>query len=598
MRKRVLIAGVAFAAAVCPAIHSLAAEAVTPLAVDAAKSPKAAQAPGADLRVPPAVNRGRAWHIYKTEWSAADEAGFSAFVRAIGESSCLTLDDCLSGPQNPYRDTDPAHHWNGDCADMAYFLRGYYAWKNGLPFAYERAVRTVAGKGEDARYSSEGNIILSRREALTPASGKPVDAPSYLTRMMGEVSTAMFRVHPTKLRNASYNDFYPIEIDRAYVRAGAIAYDIYGHAGIIYDVLDDGRVQIVASHPDHSVSRSLYGANFLRAKPDLGGGLKGWRPIRVEGATRQKNGAYTGGKIVAPVNADISGFSIEQYYGNVPHPSGEWSLGEFQFRNMTLGYYDYVRRRLAAPDFAYNPVDELRHGMQTNCQHIKERKVAVDRARDAGLDRRPHPKKLPPNIYGTNGEWEEFSTPSRDARLKINFIELRREIQTLVEKLHAGDASVRYDGADLPGDLLTAYREEANACQIIYRRSDDTRVRLDYDQIAQRLFELSFDPFNCVERRWGASGTELESCTDGKTKTAWYAAERFLRYQAERTYDVRMDFTLDALKPPMLAPPEKGGLGVDAPADVDLKGYLEDLAHRRAKPEIEAGAAPRTGAAG
>jgi hypothetical protein len=92
-----------------------------------------------------------------------------------------------------------------------------------------------------------------------------------------------------------------------------------------------------------------------------------------------------------------------------------------------------------------------------------------------------------------------------------------------------------------------------------------------------RLWEMSFDPYHCPERRWGAAGAELETCTDDENKTAWYNAQRYLRYQAERTYDVRMDFALHELKPPYLAPPEKGGLGVESPADHDIRKYLLTL---------------------
>ena len=42
-------------------------------------------------------------------------------------------------------------------------------------------------------------------------------------------------------------------------------------------------------------------------------------------------------------------------------------------------------------------------------------------------------------------------------------------------------------------------------------------------------------------------------------------------------YDVRMDFAVDELQPPMLAGPQNGGLGVEAPADADLRGYLARL---------------------
>ena len=30
--------------------------------------------------------------------------------------------------------------FNADCADLPYMLRAYFAWKNGLPFAYSAPV--------------------------------------------------------------------------------------------------------------------------------------------------------------------------------------------------------------------------------------------------------------------------------------------------------------------------------------------------------------------------------------------------------------------------------------------------------------------------
>ena len=532
-------------------------------------------APGtaAAATIPPPVNTGAEWRIIKDSWSADDEAGYAAFVQAIGRSNCMSLEECLSDPANPYRFTD--HRvYHGDCADMAYILRAYYAWKNGLPFSYQNAMRTADGSGDDIRYSSAGNIVASRRSAIGSA---PISAPAFIARIGGEVSTAMFRTDPRKGGGRTYDDFYPIEISREAVRPGVIAYDIYGHVGIVYDILDDGRILLVASHPDNTVTRTTYGPNFMRAKPALGAGLKAWRPIRLQGAKNASDGLLHGGRIRAEANENLPHFSLEQFYGNKPHPSDEWHYGEFVYSGRTLSYYDYVRRKLAAPGFAYNPVDELRHGLQSICGEIRDRNVAVSLATDARVYLQPHPKRLPPNIYGTYGAWEEYSTPSRDARLKVSFIELRREVQTLVEHYRENDPSIRYDGTNLPGDLWAAYKEEKNACTIIYRRSDDTRVRLNLGHILERLWDLSFDPYNCPERRWGASGAELETCTDNVEKTRWYNAQRFLRFQAERTYDVRMDFTVDQLQPPMTAKPEEGGLGVDAPADADLRAYLERL---------------------
>ena len=46
----------------------------------------------------------------------------------------------------------------------------------------------------------------------------------------------------------------------------------------------------------------------------------------------------------------------------------------------------------------------------------------------AGIHKRPQPDRLPNNIYGTDGDWETYSTPSHDARLKTAFKELRDEV--------------------------------------------------------------------------------------------------------------------------------------------------------------------------
>ncbi|MEL7487993.1 MAG: hypothetical protein AAGJ87_12350, partial [Pseudomonadota bacterium] len=464
--------------------------------------------------------------------------------------------------------------WSGDCADMAYILRAYYAWKNGLPFSYQNVMRTADGAREDTRYSKNGNVVAARRRAV---SGAPISAPGFVARIGGEVSTAMFRTHPEKGGGPFYDDFYPVEITREAVRPGVIAYDIFGHVGIVYDVTEDGRILIVASHPDNSVTRTVYGPNFMRSKPSLGAGLKAWRPIRLDGAKKTDDGFYVGGKVKAASNTEIADYSLEQYFGNVPHPSGVWHYGEFNFNGRTLRYYDYVRRRLAAPDFAYDPVQELRHGLKSLCTDVKARKVAVQRATNAGVHRQPHPKRLPENIYGTYGVWENYSTPSRDARLKVGFIELRRTVQDLIEREAADDPAIAYDGDNLPEDLLEAFDEEAFGCRISYWRSDGMRVRLTLANVMDRLWDLSFDPYHCPERRWGARGVELQSCTDDADKNRWYNAQRFLRNQAQRTYDVRMSFTVDELKPPMMATAAQGGLGVEKPADADIRAYLRSL---------------------
>ena len=238
----------------------------------------------------------------------------------------------------------------------------------------------------------------------------------------------------------------------------------------------------------------------------------------------------------------------------------------------TLDYYDYVRAKLAGGQLLFDPVKEIREMTSSICSNLYYRTAAVDLARRAGMAQKSEPKRLPFNIYGTDGDWEMYSTPSRDARLKTAFKALRDAAQRFVEMKQRGDTRhLSYSGDDLTGDMLAAYERETAKCPITYTRSDGSTTTLSYEEARRRLFAMSFDPYQCPELRWGASGDELSTCQDDTLKRDWYGAEQNLRNQIERTYDARMDFTLDELRIPGL------GKGVPAPPDTDVAGYLQSV---------------------
>jgi hypothetical protein len=120
---------------------------------------------------------------------------------------------------------------------------------------------------------------------------------------------------------------------------------------------------------------------------------------------------------------------------------------------------------------------------------------------------------------------------------------------------------------------LGVYDRAASVCSIGYQRSDGSHVQFGYEEARRRLFAISFDPYHCVERRWGAQGAELASCRDSTLKRRWYDAEQNLRNQIDRTYEARMDFSLSELE--ARAP----GSGPAAPPDTDTRAYLL-AAHR------------------
>jgi hypothetical protein len=391
---------------------------------------------------------------------------------------------------------------------------------------------------------------------------------------MDAISSAHYR-YPPRQTGTVLPDHYPVALTRQSIKPGTIIYDPNGHVAVVYKVGADGRIHYIDTHPDNSLTRGVYGRAFTRSSPGMGAGFKRWRPVTLVGATQGSDGHFEGGTIKLAADASIADWSEEQFFGTESTKPRAWSAGKFVLEGETLDYYEYVRKRLAGAGFKYNPVAETRAMVRSLCEDAKYRVDAVDIAIKAGLHLRPQPSRFPKNIYGTEGDWETYSTPSRDARLKTAFKELRDEVARFLELAQKDPAKLDYSGDNLREDVRRGYREEAEACAISYTKSDGAKVDLTFEELRRRLFRLSFDPYHCPERRWGASDpAELQSCPDGTEKRAWYEAEQRLRNQINRTYDTPMDFTLADL--------QRGaaGSGVDEPPGVSVLDLLTEQASR------------------
>jgi hypothetical protein len=485
------------------------------------------------------------------DWSPSLDKKFSEFIQTIGESKCRSLDACLKSPvSNPYyaARTPKDHTFDADCAYYPYALRMYFAWMEGLPFDYVSKVAPADPAHEtqpDIRYTVFGNKPAGRR---TIGKGVTTDALQEFKLLRAAISTATYRMHYREI-----SDFYPPIVSQAEIRPGTAVYDPSGHAAIVFKIEADGRIRMMDAHPDNSVTRITFDQKFIRSNPVHGGGIKNWRPELNLGPTDK-----------------LTGFSAEQY-------SKVFHLGK-----EAVSFYDFVRAQMAGGLLSFTPVTELKNMMLEACSNVHDREAAVNSALASGVQNERHPDRLPTNIYGTSGDWESNSSPSRDARLKVAFVEIRSEMERFLTMYRQKSPRIVYQptqskyspqcsaGANdclLAASLMSSYEEAVKdpSCIFQYTNGNGAVKKLSYTDIVGRLFKLSFDPYHCVESRWGAATKdEASSCRDDSNKAAWYAAEQNLRNQTDRTYDARMD--ADLAHTPQLGTPK-------AP-EVDLWGYL------------------------
>ncbi|WP_413288338.1 hypothetical protein [Bdellovibrio sp. HCB337] len=523
------------------------------------------------------------WKIMRPEWTGQDEENFSRFVTHIGDSIskglCATVSDCFKNPQvNPYASTDPQGlRLFADCADFPYFVRGYFAWRNQLPFGYVSSLEPIQNPtGEptkDIRYSQFGNVVKGRHSVVPkkPRLGRPRYPNAieiFNDSLPGRISSGTFRVSYSGMdADGLYSDFYPVRVTRDAIRPGTVLYDPNGHIAIIYKITKDGRVYYIDAHPDNSLTTGLYNSRFMRSYPGHGAGFKNWRPLRLVDATwGGDDSGYYGGRLIGAKDAQLPMYSTEQYYGTSANP--DWRQAQFQFQGQTLDYYVWVRNRLADGPLVENPIDDVKIMAMEICKSVQERSVAVQVAVDAGIHLQEHPFRLPNNIYGASGDWETYATPARDARLKMAFKELRDYVEEALQHHRAHDGKVDYRGANLAADMLAAYQQTSSSCRISYKNSGGQSVSMNLEQARARIYDVSFDPYHCPELRWGAKGNELNTCADDATKRAWYDREKWLRFQHERDTNAYHGYTLDELTGP------RPGAGVPAGQDLDIVAFL------------------------
>ncbi|NLM16910.1 MAG: hypothetical protein GX221_04265 [Candidatus Riflebacteria bacterium] len=471
------------------------------------------------------VSYGQAWEIKKNMWSVQDEEIYGNFVTSFCDSKHNNLTEFIRDKTaNPlYTEEDKKFSLKADCADLPYVIRAYVAYKLRLPFSHVHGLRS-SEKG-DERYRA-GNRPAGFK------SHNSYSSPQHLFNAVRIVNSGYYRM----ASGVENSDFYPVKVHFKSIKPGTVYYDPDGHVAIVGKVERNGRIRLIDGHPDLTVSKPWFGKKFARGSSKYGGGFKNWRPIQV----------IKDGEISRSSNRNISDFSATEQYQksfNLPNQSG-------------VSYYDYIKGKLSQDNTQWDPVSDLIFMFMDIYEDIAYRAMAVDVAIAAKIDKRPHPGILPKNIYGTDGVWEAYSTPSRDARLKVAFKEMYD-----VARSYIGSAKELYGKAyslKLAEVFLAVYNDYGFNLGITYTNSVGESVWLSFDEVRARLFDLSFDPYHSIELRWGAKGKELASGKDSDVKKSFYKAQYRLRNNMERVYGVETPLTM----------------GPERPADIDLRSWL------------------------
>lgn len=508
-----------------------------------------------------------AWRIVSPRWTAEDEAGFSDFVRAIGRSNCRTIESCIVSPANPFYGTDPGpelYKFWSDCADWPYFLRSYYAWKNGLPFMFSAGMQAVPlspeqqklvdeGKEKaqtDIRYSTNGNRPLKQIRVPNPKGGTNFFEVQDVVQ--NSIATSSLRVDP----RANFGDTYTPAVRRGAIRPGTIVYDPSGHTGVVYDITEDGQVMVFDAYSDKksvSVRRPYSSDYYKRSKISHGGWFQNFRPLVIDGAQfDRRTGFYVGGTLRALTNAEIADYSTEMFGNTTTNDGKSAYLVETETgMKVTTSFQEFLRRRMYRGEYKLDVIGEFKNKMTAICEDFTARAQGVQEATTKGVAAQPHADTLPNTIYGGQGAWEVYSTPGGDVRRRSTVTTALNAAKELKHMIDTRNKDYVYNGTNLKADLIAIARKTLRTCTMTYTNTAGEPVTLTLEEMLRRTPLMSFSPWHCIELRWGASSAqELRSCPDinNSTKMRWYRAQQPLRNQVNRDTSIFTGYTLEELE--------------------------------------------------
>ena len=155
--------------------------------------------------------------------------------------------------------------------------------------------------------------------------------------------------------------------------------------------------------------------------------------------------------------------------------------------------------------------------------------------------------------------------------MREGFAEFYSHMAAMIDLWVKRDPRIVYDGTDLRADLLAAYDAQANACDLTYLNTAKRPAPMTLADVAPRVYAMSYDPYDCIELRWGAQGVERDSCTQSEKKLRWYSAQQRFRQMPGRDFFAGYD--LEDLE-------RKAAKPMKPPPPVDVRALIENMPYQ------------------
>jgi hypothetical protein len=485
---------------------------------------------------------GSVWPI-RNNWNRASEDLFSAWIaklfdapldqepswkawhEVLRDRSRNILFDYLGlGEDNVTINLRP------DCADFAYFLRAYFAYKMGLPFGYSNCSRsgkcyqwfniehpeetrpppppeqvTASADAIPAPTPTLLQQMLGEQPAEAPPAPKPVVTPAKRTgtpsfseylRVVGDV------VHSGSVRTSAADDntdFYFVPLTQETLRPGTVYADPYGHVMMVVRRVPEsngsaGILLAVDAEPDGTVARKRFwrGTFLFAHEPSFGSaGFKRFRPI-----VRSENGSLrrlTNAQIAK--SSDYADFSPEQ---------SQLSVDDF---------YDRMDAVLSPEPL--DPFSAMKGAITALEEQVNTRVTSVENGRKYQDGHGEVSMPDGPSIFSTTGAWEDYSTPARDFRLLIAIDVVRGYPDRVARHPERYAMPSGKSIAEVKTEMQKTLADELAARKFSYTRSDGSAWTLALKDVIDRAgdLEMAYNPNDCVELRWGAAPASQEAAT-------------------------------------------------------------------------------------